>query len=196
MGYKPVPFAQPLYCWATPGHIFMEWYDGQIFDCPTSLQLTIPKQLNDFKSPWAKWVLLHDGMKIIGNDMCTYMCIRESDDVLVACGSWDRSKVPEFEEVGIDGHQVCVICSTDARTIISPQRNKVFMLHTPVKETFPEQSMMVGEMDDAIYPTVLTDRGLVNFETDGVWISPPQRDWSANLVEMELRDRVGWPTAE
>lgn len=196
MGYKPVPFASPLYCWALPGHIFMEWYDGSILDCPTSLQLTIPKQLNDFNSPWAKWALRHEGINIIGNAMGTYLCIREEDEVLTACGSWDCTKLPEFEDAGIDGHVACVICSNDARTIISPCRHEVFMLNTPVKETFPEQSMMIGEMDDAVYPTVLTERGFINFETDGVWVSPPERDWSANLVEMELRDRGGWPTPQ
>lgn len=187
MGYKPVPFAQPLYCSAKPGHILLEWYDGSIIDCKSSITRDIPRQLNGFTSNFAMWALRFEGTFYVGNSLGTYLQIRESDGVLVSCGSWDSTQAPTFEECGLDGHVACVLCRNDRRTIISPARNEVFRVREPIMTTFAEQSQIMGEFSDTTLPVVLTERGLVDFETDGTWIPTPERDWTLDDIPMGLR---------
>lgn len=188
MGYKPVSFAQPLYCWASAGHICMEWYDGAVIRCPTGLPVDIPAQLNLFQSAHAVWALQKDGIAYIGNTIGVYLGVRLSDGVLVSCGKWDPSPLPKFEDAGMDTGFMCQICTADMRTILSPARRSAFVLKSPVECVYAEAGAMYGSFNEVDTPVIITERGMVNFATDGTWVSPPARERATGEIPMGLYD--------
>ena len=193
MGYKPVPYARPLECWVKDCHICVRWYDGSVLELSTSYPKTIEPQVNDFNGQWAKWLLVDsEGNQVIGNYLGTYLVIRPSDGTLLSCGRWDAGLAPGYVDCGYDGGYVCALSTHDRRTIIFPTRAKVFRCNTPIKQLDTDKSLIFGSAVGETKPVVFTERGMLDFETDGVWVSPPVRTRPDYTFPMELRDQSFW----
>lgn len=167
MGFKLVPFQKPYECWAEPGHIFMKDWHG-VHDYPTTLQESIPVQVNKFTSDNAMWVLYKDGLMFVGNKENTYQTIRIADGVLLACGSWNKP-FHEWEPCGVVSGLECLVDIHDHRTIMHPHDGSVFVLKEPAYYFDMIQAAYCAETAEDDVPIVITERGLVDYVSDGTW---------------------------
>lgn len=184
MGYKHLPFAPPNYCWSTPGHIFVEEFDGTISSYGSTIKVAAPKQCNDFVSDTAKWALRCGESIFIGNKFDTYQEIRERDGVLLSCGAWTEVPRKAYEPCGLFGDMDCYISLEDNRTIFIPEMDRVFLLNKKafVFDMFTAQQC--AEESTGEKPVIITERGLVNFETDGTWVPSPHRKSPATVLRV------------
>lgn len=173
MGFKFVPFQKPRECWAEPGHIYLK-DNGRIIDCASSIKESLPVQTNQFTSETAMWVLYsYDRSRMfVGNNYGQYMEIRLSDGVMLSCGSWNKP-YHEWETCGVYMDLSVVIDVTDKRTIVFPAGGETFVLHHPIQWWDADQAVIQASMSVPSVPIVWCERGLVNFERDGTWVSTP-----------------------
>ncbi len=171
MGFKFVPFQKPFECWVEPGHIYVREADT-VHDCQTSLMEHLSPQTNNFSSETAMFVLYDDTHQymVVGNKYNTYQRIRVADGILMSCGSWCKP-YREWEPCGYVDDMGCFISLTDHRTIVLPHDGSTFRLHQPAYYWDMMHAEYYSQQADPGTPIILTERGLVNFERDGTWIS-------------------------
>lgn len=173
MGFKFVPFQKPRECWAEPEHIYVR--DGsQIIDCKCTIRDSLPPQVNAFTSDTAMWVLFNEDRSIIyvGNSYGQWMKVRLSDNVLLGCGNWMKP-YREWEPCGYVDDMGILINRVDHKTLVLPPDGKTFVLHEPVYYWDMMHAEHYSAQAEPGVPIVLTERGLVNFERDGAWVSTP-----------------------
>lgn len=173
MGFKPVPYARPLYCWTEPGHIFVEEVDGSVSDYESHIKVAIPKQLNDFRSETAMWVLDHDGCLWVGNKFGTYGQFRKTDGVLMSYGGWFMKSEREFPVIGSYKDYAVRLDTRDFRTIYIPTLPKVYRLNRPMASFDALDAFMCWERGDGELNLIIEGRP-IDLGTEGTWLSTPE----------------------
>lgn len=174
MGFRPLPWVDPLECWSEPGHILVKEYDGTITDYPSTIKLKLPKQCVEFKSVCAKWVLHAGDSFFCGNDKGTYQQVRIRDNVLLSCGTWDmRARPRDTVSCGVDENgDVCELDVTSRRIVYVPSTYGAYLLKAPI---IPGD-IISATMYARSYPeevVICTEKGVLDLAVSGSWVSPP-----------------------
>lgn len=171
MGFKPLPWVDPLECWSEPGHILVREYDGSVTDYESTIRVSLPHQCIDFNSKSAYWVLHAGDSFFCGNNKGTYQQVRFSDGVLLTCGTWAIDSRPRTTiPCGVDEDMnVCELDAHTHRIIYVPSTYGAYVANQPITPgDVIQASMHARAYPDSII--ICTEKGVLDLAVSGAWV--------------------------